>query len=304
MKINGFMKKVFKGCVFLIINSNSGNPLYAQQTDNNVRSNVIIKELFNGAYFSFYANYYGVNNAKIVKESGNYSLRSTKVGGIEGGAGFFMNFNNDYSIITGIHAGAAGRNAGIFISKSDFNPALRQDFNVPLSFGKDYTFYLSAPVWVEKRWMKRNFNHWNADLGVNIRYHPGDVGFVYLAAGQDIYGQTKPVLILEGSVGNNIKPWINYNISGGYSWFLSNYNFLRVNLIADFSATKVVKFDYSIDVSGKPENTGTYSSNLSYLGISINYILTGANKRLLKFYKNNLEIKQVSLSNFKKFTNK
>jgi hypothetical protein len=55
--------------------------------------------------------------------------------------------------------------------------------------------------------------------------------------------------------------------------------------MANFSETKVVNFNYTIMVSGKAESFGSYLSNLPYIGISINYILTGANKRLLKFYE-------------------
>lgn len=55
--------------------------------------------------------------------------------------------------------------------------------------------------------------------------------------------------------------------------------------MANFSETKVVNFNYTIMVSGKAESFGSYLSNLPYIGISINYILTAANKRLLKFYE-------------------
>lgn len=278
------MKKVLNRCVFVLLISNIINAVYGQQNAN-LRTEAISKVLDKGSYFSFYASYYASQKAKIVKESGEYSIKSTEVGGVEGGASFFINFNNNYSIITGIHVGESGRNAGTFISKSEFNPALKKDFNVPLAFGKDYAFYLVAPVWFEKRWVKRNFDHWNADVGINIRYHPGDDSFGYFGFGEDVNGQGQQVFFMDGWVGNNIKPWLNYNISGGYSWFLSNYNFLRINLIANFSTTKVVNFNYTIDVSGKPQSTGTYSSNLSYIGLSISYILTGANKRLLKLYE-------------------
>jgi hypothetical protein len=74
-------------------------------------------------------------------------------------------------------------------------------------------------------------------------------------------------------------------LSGGYSFFLSNYNFLTINLLANFSATKIANFNYTIDVTGKPESTGIYSANLSYVGLSICYIFTGANRRLLKLYE-------------------
>ena len=278
------MIKVFKRFVFVLLISSIVNSLYAQD-DIDPRIEAISKVLFKGFYSSFYASYYASQKAKIVKESGEYSIRSTQVGGVEGGANFFINFNKDYSIITGLHAGASGRNAGTFIARSDFNPPLKKDFNLPLAFGKDYAFYLTAPVWFEKRWGKRNFNHWNVDLGVNIRYHPGDDSFGYFGVGEDVNGQPHQAFLMDGWVGNNIRPWLNYNIGGGYSLFLSNYNFLRINLIANFSATKIVKFDYTIDVSGRPQSTGTYSSNLSYVGMSLNYVLTGTNKRLVKYYK-------------------
>jgi hypothetical protein len=90
---------------------------------------------------------------------------------------------------------------------------------------------------------------------------------------------------MEGEVWNNNAPWVNYNIGGGYSLFLSNYNFLRINVIANLSAKKLVNFNYTINVTGKPQSTGTYSANLSYIGVSLNYIFTGANKKLVKLYK-------------------
>src|SRR5690348_652870 len=281
------MKILLKKCILIVSIFYNVNALHAQM-NNDLRTEAISKVLFKGCYFSFYGSWYASQKAKIVKDSGNYSIHSTSVGGVEGVASLFINFNKNYSIVTGVHAGASGRNAGTFISKSDFNPALKKDFNMPLAFGRDYVLYLSVPVWFEKRWVNKNFNHWNADIGFNIRYYPeDDVGYDYFGFGEGMNGQLQQVFLMDGWVGNNLKPWLNYNIGGGYSFFLSNYNFLRINLIGNFSATKIVKFNYTIDVSGKPQSTGTYSSNLSYIGISVNYILTGANKRVYRWYKNN-----------------
>ena len=145
--------------------------------------------------------------------------------------------------------------------------------------------YLSAPIWFEKRWTKENNTTWNVDAGINVRFDPNEEGFEYDYGGFEVNGQYIPVLSMDGDIGNNQKPWLNYNIAGGYSIFLSNYNFIRINLLANFSTTKIVNFNYTIDVTGKPQSTGTYSSNLSYVGLSINYILTGTNKRLLKLYE-------------------
>ena len=250
-----------------------------------LRKEGISKVLFKRNYFSFYLSPYVSKKGKTVYKSGPYSVSAANSSGIEGGGNYFINFNNNYSLITGAHAGFSGRNFKLFISKADFNPSLQNDINFRGRLTKDYDLYLSAPIWFEKRWIKKNNTTWNADAGINVRFDPNEEFYFYDYGGIDINGQYDPVLSMGGYVGNNWKPWINFNIGGGYSFFLSNYNFLRVNLLANFSATKIVNFNYTIDVSGKPQSTGTYSANLSYIGLSINYILTGTNKRLVKLYE-------------------
>jgi hypothetical protein len=254
------------------------------QNENSVKEN-ISKVLFKGNYFAFYLSPYISQRANTMRQSGAYSLGAAKSSGIEAGANYFINFNNNYSLIVGAHAGFSGRNFKLLISKNDFTPHLQNDINFQGRLTKDYDIYLSAPVWVEKRWTAKNNCTWNIDAGINVRFPTEEIFYFYDYGAQDVSGQYIPVLSMDGDVGNNEKPWLNYNVSGGYSFFLSNYNFLRINLLANFSATKIVNFNYTIDVTGKPQSTGTYSSNLSYVGLSINYILTGTNKRLVKFYE-------------------
>jgi hypothetical protein len=258
-------------------------PAFAQSNDL-IKEN-ISKALFKGNYFSFYLSPYISQKAICINESGSYPLSASKSSGIEAGGNYFINFNENYSLIIGAHAGFSGRNFKLFISRSDFNPNLANDINFKGRFTKDYDLYLAAPIWFEKRWIKKNNSLWNIDAGINLRFDPNEAFYIYNYNGVDVNGQYVPVLYMDGPVTNNKKPWINYNIGGGYSLFLSNYNFLRINVIANFSARKIVNFDYIINVSSKPQSTGTYSSNLSYFGLSINYILTGTNKRLLKLYE-------------------
>lgn len=261
-------------------------PAFAQQ--NNFIKKNIPKVLFHGSWFGFYLSPYSTEKGKPVRQSGPYSMGASNVGGIEAGGNYFINFNKDYSLIVGAHIGFSGRNFKLFIPKSDFTPNLQDDIDFRGRLTKDYAIYLSAPIWFEKRWAAKNNSTWNADAGINIRFDPDEAIYIYDYGGLDVNSQYVPVLDLEGWVGNNLKPWINFNIGGGYSFFLSNYNFLRINLLANFSATKVVNFNYTIDVTGKPQSTGTYSANLSYVGLSISYIFTGTNKRLLKLYQEKL----------------
>ena len=250
-------------------------PAFAQ--GNFIKKN-ISKVLFKRSWFGFYLSRYNAEKGKPVRQSGAYLMSASSVAGIEAGGNYFKNFNKDYSLIIGAHVGFSGRNFKLFIPKSDFTPNLQDDIDFRGRLTKDYDIYLSAPIWLEKRWVMKKNNTWNLDAGINVRFDPNEEGYGYDYGGVDVNGQGVPVLDMNGDIGNNLKPWINYNIGGGYSLFLSNYNFLRFNLIANFSATKIANFNYTINVTGKPESTGTYSANMSYVGLSINYIFTGANK--------------------------
>lgn len=245
----------------------------------------ISKALYQGSYFDFYLSSYISQKAETLKQSGTYRLNTSKSSGLEGGGNFFINFNKSYSIIMGAHVGYSGRNFKLFISKSDFDPNLENNINFNGRLSKDFDLYISAPVWVEKRWLTKNNTAWNVDAGINVRFDPNPAIYTYDFGGFDIKGNYVPVLDMQGSAGNNQKPWLNYNVAAGYSLFLSNYNFIRINLIGNFSTTRVVNFNYTINVTGKDESTGTYSTNLSYIGFSISYILTGTNKRLLILYQ-------------------
>ena len=271
-----FLSGIIFFCILLL-------PAFAQK-NNFIREN-ISKVLYKGSWFSFYLSPYRAEKGKPVSQSGAYSMSASNQPGIEVGCNYFINFSKNYSLTVGAHVGFSGRDFKLFIPKSDFSPDLQNNINFRGALTKDYDIYLSAPIWAERRWTGKNNSTWNLDAGINVRFDPDEAIYSYDYGGIDGNGQYVPVLDMGGWVGNNEKPWINYNASGGYSFFLSNYNLLRINLLANFSATKVVNFNYSIDVTGKPESTGIYSAKLSYVGLSISYIFTGANRRLLKLYE-------------------
>jgi hypothetical protein len=258
-------------------------PAFAQ--NNALKKENISKVLFKGNYFSLHLSSFIAQRARCINQSGNYPLSASKSSGIETGGNYFINFNENYSLIAGAHAGFSGRNFELLISKTEFNPHLENDINFHGKLTMDYELYLSVPVWLEKRWIKQNNSTWNVDVGINLRLDPDEAFYKYDYHGIDINGQDVPVLLLTGWSGTDNKPWFDVNFAGGYSVFLSNYNFLRFNLVGNLSATKIVNFNYTIDVTGKPKSTGTYSTNLSYIGLSVNYILTGSNKRLLRLYE-------------------
>ena len=237
---------------------------------------------YNPTFWSFSILPYMVNKAKTVPASGSYRLNDLYMYGIETGFDYHINFNENYSLVFGIHGGAAGRNYRLFISKYDFTPHLEYDVIANGALTRTFDFYLSAPIWFKKKWFDKRNNYWNALAGVNVRYYPVAYENVVdqSADYQDSNGNQVIVAELDYSIGNNLSPWLNYNVGGGYSILLNNDNYLECNLLANFSDKKIVRGSYRINVSGKPQSFGRYSANLSYIGLSFSYIFTGANKRL------------------------
>ena len=150
---------------------------------------------------------------------------------------------------------------------------------------KIFDFYISAPLWLERRWRHNEKNFWNLNAGINVRFYPDDFSEILSSTYYDVNGQYVTVVDMELEVGRAFKPWVNYNFGGGYSYFLKNNNFFRLNFLVNLSGTSIANGVYYINVTGKPVSTGTYKSNLSFVGLSLNYIFTGTNKRLFRQFK-------------------
>ena len=267
------------------------NPIsiYAQ-TAHDLKNDKISNVLFTHPFLSFSVSPYIVNKVKATPISGNYHLKTVYQEGVEAGADYHFNFNKNYSLIVGLHGGAAARGFKLFITRSDFNPNLKFDVNETPQTNRIWDFYINAPIWIEKRWLMKNNNFWSVLFGANVRYYPiRNFGEGFGVNYPDVNGNYVQVVNINDSIGNNLRPWVNYNIGGGYSFLLQNNNFLQFNLLANFSNKKMVNGVYQINVTGKPQSTGTYSANLSYVGLSLSYIFTGANKRLRKIYESKMK---------------
>lgn len=285
------MEKVLRIYTFIFFIFSNSIALHAEQNVD-LQKETISKVFFKGNYVGFSISPYIVNKAKTQPLTGNYHLNTSYKHGFEAGPDLYIPINNSYSLVTGLHGGAAATNYILFIPGSDFNPSMGTDVD---DRGKGPTtglwgYYISVPILIQKRWLTGNKSFWNAVVGVNIRYYPlrysvYGIEEIYL----DANGDQINVLEIDASFGNNLRPWLNYNIGGGYSILLRNNNYLQCNVLANFSDKKIVNGTYTINVSGKPQSTGTYSANLSYVGLSLSYTFTGANKRLRKLYESRLK---------------
>lgn len=252
------------------------------------RRQVVAQELFKGAHLGLTLTPHLAQKARIKKESGPYTMRSAHMEGLEAGFDYHIHFRGDYSLIIGLHGGASARNFILFIPAADFPPEVGHDYIDNGALTREFDFYMSAPLLVEKRWMTRPNRHWNLLAGVNVRYYPDEFYELMTSWVQTTDGQMLQIVNFDLEVGNAFKPWLNYNIGGGHTWLLGNNNLLRLNLLANFSGHELVKGTYQITVPGKEPTSGTYAANLSYLGLSVSYLLTGTNKRLRKLYEKQL----------------
>lgn len=277
--------------VVLILTANYSDNICSQTRNNYAHDSLFKKNIYHRSLFGFSISPYFVEKAKTQSLTGNYPLTASGKYGLEVGVDYYINTNNNYSIVTGLHGGAGATNYKLFISENDFNPRFGSG-NIDDN-GKNvggWGFYVSVPVWMEKRWVIKNNSFWKVMAGVNIRFYP----VRYNAYGvEEIYsdgnGNQLKVLEIDALIGNNLRPWLNYNIGGGYSFLLPNNNYLQCNLVGNFSDKKIIDGTYQINVSGKPQSTGTYSANLSYIGLSFSYTATGAKKRVRKMLEEKMK---------------
>lgn len=276
--------------IVLIFAANYHNSIFSQNKIAYHQDSLINKKVHSRSSFGFSLTPYLDNKAKTQSVTGNYHLTTSYKHGFEAGPDLYIHINNSYSFNVGLHAGGVATNYKLFIPGSDFNPSIGYDVDDKGRTTSLWSFYITAPFWIQKRWFTESHSFWNIVAGVSVRYYP--VRY-YPYGVQEIYrdgnGNQIKVLDINASIGNNLRPWLNYNIGGGYSFLLRNNNYLQCNLVANFSDKKIVNGTYEINVPGKPQSTGTYSANLSYLGLSFGYILTGSNKRLRKMYEENLK---------------
>jgi hypothetical protein len=210
----------------------------------------------------------------------NYNIHSSSQPGIEAGLNYHLNFNEPYAFIFGIKAGIIGRDVQYRIPKEDFDPPAEKDLFFDGAFSKSMDVsYTSLQLLLQRRWVRAERGYWNIDAGVNLRYSL-DNSLLYV--GTYVPNSSDTLFGTKLYFGNNRKPWLNYNLGGGYSWVLKKRNILQVNLHTNLSFIQFVKGSYRFTVPNKPVETGSYGIKGSFIGLSFSYIFTGARKKLQK----------------------
>ena len=235
--------------------------------------------------------------SSIVKQEGEYSIRSTPQPAFEVGIDYRHQINKSLSIMSGIRGTAIGYSALFNAPLKEVNPDYTEPFP-PIKI-KNYNLNISIPLTIEK-----NLEITRTDLiyfqaGARLHYSLGyeseRVSNYFLDVDQnqiDVFG-------VELNTNNNNNPWVSASVGTGYGWLLKNLNILRLGLTADISFSKIVDGSYHVNIPGHPESFGKYSNKGSFFGLSTIYQFTGTKKQVT----NRIKEERINSDTFKKETN-
>lgn len=278
-------KKIISINLFLIFVFFSPVANISAQVNSIQRKNMLKEIVFEGNHIQFNFSFFSAFKARLKEISGHYPVNTTSTPGLQLGFKYQINFNNNYSLITGPEAVLTGRNFNILFHKNDFSPPLISDYNFK---GKDTylaDLILSLPVLVEKRFLYKNTKFFFANAGPRLNFSTGPDFDIFSFLVQNANNDFINVAGINVYANNDAKPWISLLINAGHGWPLKNNNILQLAICSNLSFTKYVNGTYQVNIPSKPLTEGKYSSTGSYVGLSMNYVFTNANYRIRKAYE-------------------
>ena len=230
--------------------------------------------IFSRTHYSFSIIPFLDQKADITKNIDKYWIHSTVMHGFEAGFSRYSHFDEEHSLIVGLFFGAFARNFNYDIPGNEFTPPSNVNWNSNTAVSREFNFIGSIPILFEKRWFRTNQNFWNAEIGLTIRYTPsmeeseGAVDW----NGDEFFN-------MDLTTNPSKKPWLNYNVGGGYNCILKNNCILKTSLVLNISFTSYVEGDYQFALPNQPEVEGHYETKGSYIGLSFSYVFTRTNNK-------------------------
>jgi hypothetical protein len=249
------------------------------------REDFLSDYVFKGNHLQFNFAALSTCKARLKNQTGSHPVSSSATLGLLLSFKYNVNFNNDYSLVTGPEAMILGRNFFLSFDKNDFSPPLAQDYNIRGRNSYLTALIISLPVLLEKRWVYAKTKYLFGGAGVRFNFSTGadfDIFSIILKNTNNNYIDVGSVVVFAN---NDAKPWVSFPVSVGHSWLLKNNNLLQLAICSNISFTKYVNGTYQIVIPGKPLTTGRYSSTGSFVGLSLNYVFTNANYRIRKTYE-------------------
>lgn len=238
--------------------------------------------------FSFEISASVLPKARITRDSGNYNLQSRLQSAFDGGINYIYNVNRTLSISAGFHVIIGKWNYFSYIPPED----LKDFYNLTEPYlieDKDIWGAIRIPFWIEKKLNTKTNNPFSVKMGLSLRYSGfmTDEDFGWLISHPN--GQVVEIFSARYQAKNDYKPWVTFLSGISKNFTLSNQNILSLGLVLDISNSYFFNADYTFKIPNQPITSGTYKINGSSLGLSVQYIFTGTNKRLIKEYEKKKE---------------
>lgn len=254
---------------------------YAQQPDS-LDKNAIKELLFSSPHLSFSITPFLPPVFTITNTSDQYIYTPVKFIGFEAGIHYRINLGNNYTIVTGVNAGVSKRGFHFFISKEKFTPTLWSDMDIKRSDMTNRTnHFISIPATIEKQWETKKGNYWHLLTGISLRYYTAEKSLATWRTQDESFSPYAILFLEHEMIKNNTKKLLpGLNTGAGYSILLKNHDLLRLNLNANLSPAKLIVANYKVPISNQEPLTGTYTLHTSYVGLGVEYIFTGARKKI------------------------
>jgi hypothetical protein len=216
--------------------------------------------------------------ANIHTKEGDYHLNSKLSSNFGVGINYTIRNGATLAFQSGIHFNVLVNNYYLLIPDSDLGGYISTNGFPQIDINDAYA-RLTLPVRIIHDLYKNDRYVWNVNGGINIHYNGFLVDRGISVSLADSNYQYTRIFSSEFDGANKGKPWLSYVLSSSVAFNLKNKDQIRVLLIADLSTTNFLKGEYQITIPNKPVTLGTYSITGSSLGLSVEYVFTGYNRR-------------------------
>jgi hypothetical protein len=221
--------------------------------------------------------------ATITRIEGNYRLQSHLQSAYDLGINYIRNLKENLVISSGFHVTIGKMN---FFANIPDRDLIRYNINGKLLIEDKETWgAIRIPLTIEKKVVAKRLGAISIKTGMSLRYSGFMPEDLIRGSIVESNGQVTNIFDSDFSGKNMGKPWITILAGLSKPITLDNRNIVTVGLNADISTAYFFKGNYSITIPGQPVTSGTYKISGSSLSLSVCYIFTGTNKKLVRSYQ-------------------
>jgi len=236
--------------------------------------------LVNRYIISIQTNACVLPKANIKTFEGNYHLRSALQSSFSIGVNYQINFTSSWGFGSGLRLDVIKTNFFLHIPDSDL-PGYFSTGGAPQIESKDIYPRLVVPIKIVRNINYNDKGFWDLNAGINVNYSGFSNDVIITTSIADSNFQLNQIFYGDFTSDNNKKAWITFNLGTAKSLLLKNNNLFAVGIFLEWSSTDFIKGEYEITVPNKPLTRGIYKISGSLLGLSLKYVFTGIDRKLI-----------------------